>query len=80
MSIKLISQWLSRRENRAGFPISARRSRGEVGRGFAKRRQGSRRHHGDTPGTERASPILKFKCLGDFGWEVAIIVSRNRID
>jgi hypothetical protein len=39
------------------------------------------RHHENTSEAERARPLLKYKYyLGDFGWEVARLAQRNRID
>lgn len=66
LSIKLTSPWLNRTENKAVFPILARRSRGEWREGekvFNRGREGSRSYHGNTPGAERAWPILKYKYL-----------------
>lgn len=33
--------------------------------------KGPRSHPENLPGAERASPTLKYKYLGDLGWEVA---------
>ena len=66
LSIKLISQYLSRGENRAGL-LPARR--GEKEKILLVERPW--RHHGETPGAERARPTGKCMYLGDIGWEVA---------
>jgi hypothetical protein len=55
----LISQWLSRRENKAGL-LPTRRWRGRK--------------------AQKAKPILKSKCLREFGWEVVRLSQRLRID
>jgi hypothetical protein len=39
--------------------------------------KGSRRHQKKTDGTEKA---IKFKYLGDFGWEVGKLLYRVKID
>jgi hypothetical protein len=43
-------------------------------------RKVERRNHGKTSGAERVRSLLKCKYLGDFGWEVARLSHRIRID
>jgi hypothetical protein len=71
---KLASQWLDRRENKAGFPPD---------RGWGEREEdgegerigleeGVRETSWETiPEAQRARPLLKCKYLMNFGWEVA---------
>jgi hypothetical protein len=69
-TIKKISQWLSRRENRVELPSARGGEREKKGR-FSCKEAREETSWENTPEAQKARPILKCKYLEDFAWEIA---------